>query len=195
MWLITSSVPMPLHSFFLPPCSLADLCLLLSVSAGVAHGRDASTPSPSSLGGRLLQKAGQLMGLGGSSSSAELGEGAHGKEKAEAAVGDSAYHPWAHYAPAGFSLTINGVAPPSESGPVLETALAGFPDLLSGEAGEREKAAEPSGLGGGGGARKRTAMELWQSTHVVCWTLVRRPGAPTAETPAQAPKDTTVRQL
>jgi hypothetical protein len=108
--------------------------------------------------------------------------------------GDSAYHPWAHYAPAGFLLTINGVSPPSEGGPVLETALAGFPDILSSEGGEREKAAE-AGLGGGGGARKRTPMELWQSTHVVCWTLVRRPGAPNAETPAQAPKDTTVWQL
>lgn len=100
-------------------------------------------------------------------------------------VGDSAYHPWAHYAPAGFSLTINGVSPPSEGGPVLETALAGFPDFSSQEA----------EVGGGGGARKRTPMELWQSTHVVCWTLVRRPGAPNAETPAQAPTDTTVRQF
>jgi hypothetical protein len=53
----------------------------------VAAGRESSTPSPSSLGGRLLQKAGQLMGLGGSSNSTEVGEGAHGKEKAEAAGG------------------------------------------------------------------------------------------------------------
>lgn len=63
------------------------LLLPLSVSPGVSQGRESSTPSPSSLGGRLLQKAGQLMGLGGSSSSAEVGEGAHGKEKAEVAGG------------------------------------------------------------------------------------------------------------
>lgn len=87
-------------------------------SSGAASTATSGSSSGPSLGSKLLQKAGRLVGVGGSSDADESG----GKKPAAAA----SYSPWDRYRPSGLRLLINDAVPCTEEGPVLEAIFLGL---------------------------------------------------------------------